>query len=142
MLHYKDMKRDLAKEAKRLAQFLLEDGRVVSHKKQEQKPEREDAADRDRYLDEIVSRVVPHCTFEAMKREGKRYTPLTVSWNTNPDTGKPYDEFVRTGNVGDGRKILLDTTSSDALKGWWIDQDVPIAAARWANTGVEQEIIN
>jgi hypothetical protein len=136
LLHYEDMKKDLAKETKRLAKFLVDDNNGESS-------ENRKTFD-DRCLDEIVSRVVPHCTFDAMKRERKRYTPLTVSWKTNPKTGKPYDKFVRKGNIGDGRKILLETpsSSSSTLKDRWIDRDVPIAEARWKKAGVEQEIVD
>jgi hypothetical protein len=129
LLHYEDMKEDLARETKRLVKFLSDE---------------DDESSEDRYLDELVSRVVPQCTFDAMKRERKRYTPLTVSWKVNPKTGKPYDEFVRKGTIGDGRKLVLETpsSSSSALKDRWTDQDTPIAKARWNNAGVEQDIID
>mmetsp|Transcript_653 Transcript_653/g.1491 ORF Transcript_653/g.1491 Transcript_653/m.1491 type:complete len:411 (-) Transcript_653:234-1466(-) len=137
LLHYEDMKQDLAKETKRVARFLMDGDDDQSG------PENDD----DGYVDEIVSRVVPHCTFAAMKQEQKRYTPLTVSWKSDPKTGKPYDKFVRKGTVGDGRKFLLEVTSpsgpsSSALRDRWVSKDVPIARARWRKAGVEEEIIN
>ena len=115
--HYKDMKQDLVKETQRLAKFLLDDDGNNGQSSDEPN---------DHHLDEIVSRVVPHCTFDAMKRERKRYTPLTVSWKTNHQTSNPYDGFVRKGTVGDGRKFLLETqssSSSSTSKDRWIDRD-------------------
>jgi len=130
LLHYEDMKKDLSKEVRRLARFLFNDDDTNREKCDNQ------------YLDEIVSRVVPHCTFDAMKRERKRYTPLSVSWRTNPETGKPYDEFVRRGKVGDGKKILLDTQISSTLKDRWIERDIPIAKARWKLANIKQDIVD
>lgn len=130
LLHYEDMKDNLAKETKRLAKFLLDgNGNSTIENYNE------------RCLDELVSRVVPHCTFEAMKKERRRYTPLTVSWRIDPKTGKPYDAFVRKGAVGDGQKFLLEMTST-ALRDRWVNKDVSIARARWKKAGVDQNIID
>ena len=136
LLHYEDMKQDLAKETKRIARFLYDGD---DHNGVENSI--------DQYLDEIVSRVVPYCTFSAMKRDRTRYTPLTVSWKSDPKTGKPYDEFVRKGTVGDGRKFLLETTSpsgssSASSRDRWVDKDVLIARARWEKASVDQDIID
>lgn len=136
LLHYEDMKQDLAKETKRLARFLMDDDDEGS------------IEDCDvRYVHEIVSRVVPHCTFAAMKHERKRYTPLTVSWKNDPETGKPYDKFVRKGTVGDGRKFVIESKSSpgsstSTSKDRWANKDALIARARWKRAGVEQGIID
>ncbi len=129
-LHYEDMKENLAKETKRLVKFLLDgnDESIVEN-------------DVKRYLDELVSRVVPHCTFKAMKEEHRRYTPLTVSWKNDPKTGKPYDAFVRKGAVGEGRKFLLEITST-TLRDRWVNKDVFIAKLRWKKAGVDQNIID
>jgi len=131
------MKQDLARETKRLARFLT-DG-----EDDQSDTENSDGG----YVDEIVSRVIPHCTFAAMKQEQKRYRPLTVSWKRDPETGKPYDKFVRKGTVGDGRKFLLEVSSpsgpsSSTSRDRWVGKDVPIARARWKKAGVEEGIIN
>ena len=131
LLHYDEMKRDLFGETKRLARFLFGET---------------DGADDDRILDEIVEGVVPHCTFEAMKRERARYTPRTVSWRVRPETGRPYDAFVRRGAVGDGRRSLEEETNSSSsssvspLLDRWRNHDLPIARARWTRAGVDPGI--
>ena len=127
LLHYEDMKEDLARETKRLARFLLES-------------ESGETPD-DQYLDTIVSKVVPQCTFASMKRDRKQYTPKTVSWKTDPQTGKPF-EFVRKGMVGDGRKFLLETPSVATLRDRWIHRDALTARARWTKASVPQEIVD
>jgi len=131
LLHYEDMKNNLEKETKRLAKFLLDDG-----------DNGDDAvAVEDRYLDELVSRVVPHCTFVAMKQEVHRYTPLRAPWKINPKTGKPYNEFVRKGSVGDGNEFLQRDASSK-FKDRWVNHDAVIARARWNKAKVDAAIIN
>lgn len=144
LLHYEDMKRDLGKETKRIAKFLLDgtdtDNRNDDHATTSVQVGEMTDADKC-YVDELVSRVVPHCTFAAMKRERQRYTPLTVSWKINPETGKPYDEFVRKGNVGEGGRVLEGDFSSE-LKDRWINRDVSIAKARWMRANVDEKIVD
>ena len=127
LLHYEDMKNNLEKETKRLAKFLLDDD------------DDDVVAVEDRYLDELVSRVVPHCTFVAMKQEVCRYTPLRAPWKINPKTGKPYNEFVRKGSVGDGNEFLQRDASSK-FKDRWVNHDAVIARARWNRAKVDPAI--
>eukprot|EP00536_Pseudo-nitzschia_multiseries_P018794 jgi/Psemu1/265058/estExt_Genewise1Plus.C_31240003 len=133
LLHYEDMKNDLETETKRLARFLLED----TNENDDEASEEED----DCRLDALVSRVVPHCTFAAMKAERHRYTPLTVAWRIDPKTGKPYDQFVRRGNVGEGNEFLRKDSSSE-LRHRWVNHDAVIARARWNKAGVDAGIID
>jgi len=129
LLHYEDMKEDLARETRRLARFLLggesESGELVN----------------DDCVETIVSKVVPSCTFEAMKQEREKYTPRTVTWKIDPETGKPFS-FVRKGVVGDGRRLVGETPSSSFLRDRWIHRDAPLARARWKKAGVDQAIID
>jgi hypothetical protein len=118
LLQYQDMKQNLDHEATKLARFLgVEEHRLAT----------------------VVDAAVPHCTFSSMRVERWRYTPLSVEWNTDESTGKPYDDFVRTGRIGDGNDFL-DAYFTEELKTQWQD-DLKIARDRWLQAGVDPLII-
>lgn len=119
VLHYEEMKENLTREATRVAQFL---GICQSR------------------LDEVVSDAVSHSTFAAMRKERWRYTPQSVSWNLDPNTGKPYEDFVRAGRIGDGRSFFA-THGTDKLKAKWKD-DLEVAQVRWTHAGVPKKTID
>ena len=118
ILHYEDMKKDLEGEATRLAQFLGVDPTMI---------------------ESIVKASVQHCTFTAMKRERARYTPKSVDWKKDSD-GKPYDNFVRAGRVGDGKEFALKYFSK-VLKEKR-DGDRATSVSRWREAQVDDEIID
>lgn len=121
------MKENLERETTRIAKFLLE---TVVDDENDTNDHNEDHD-----VKELVSRVVPHCTFSAMKQEKQKYTPLTVSWKRNPHTGILYNEFVRKGNVGDGKREC-----STELQQRWSHCDTKIAWARWKKAEIPSEL--
>jgi hypothetical protein len=118
LLHYQDMKNDLPFEASRVARFLG----VSEHR-----------------LHEVLAEALPLCTFDSMKAEGWRYTPQSVSWNTDPVTGRPYDQFVRRGQVGDGTEFEQNMFTPE-LKAQW-KKDLESAERRWQKAGVDATIV-
>ena len=118
LLHYEDMKTNLDEEATKLARFL---------------------GVQEEALARVVDNAVPHCTFAAMRTERWRYTPVTVQWKKNKSTGKPYDDFVRAGRIGDGASFL-DSYFTDELEKQW-KKDMVIARNRWCQAGVDPSII-
>lgn len=119
LLHYEDMKNDLPYEATRLARFL--------------------GVPEDR-IQKVLEEALPQCTFDAMKRERWRYTPQSVAWKLDPNTGRPYDDFVRSGTVGEGRTKVTKEFFTPALDAQW-RQAMRIAKWRWQKAGVEDKII-
>jgi hypothetical protein len=124
-LHYQDMKTNLKTEAIKLSRFLgVNEARVES----------------------VMETALPHCTFSAMRHERWRYTPRSVQWKTDETTGKPYDDFVRAGRIGDGKTFMTTLGSSitedddDDLKKQW-QQDLEVAKDRWHQAGVDPDII-
>jgi hypothetical protein len=117
MLHYDDMKENLPREANKLAQFFG----VVN----------ED-------LKSVVDTAVSKCTFTAMKEDRWRYTPRTVSWKTDETTGKPYENFVRTGRLGDGKNFFETYASQDVLTEW--QTVLKTTKSRWQKAQVASEI--
>jgi hypothetical protein len=125
LLHYEDMKTNLEKETKRIANFLLDID-----------DDNDDDNDDSNLNQLITQRVVPHCTFQSMKKDKLKYTPLSVGWKINPKTNKRYNEFVRSGNIGDGKQECpID------IQDKWCQQDVPIAKIRWNNANVNEDKI-
>lgn len=115
-MQYADMKKDLIKEATRLAIFLgVDEPRIVE------------------------TNVVPHCTFSAMRAERWRYTPVSVEWENDERTGKPYDNFVRTGRIGDGLAFREQHFSENLKKQW--QNDLVLARARCLYAGVDDQLI-
>ena len=117
-LHYQDMTTNLPYEATRVAHFL--------------------GVSEDR-IPEVVAATLPQCSFDAMKAERWRYTPKSVSWNTDPRTDRPYDNFVRSGKVGEGMEFVQTAFTSE-LKARW-KEDMDIAKRRWQTAGVRRTII-
>ena len=116
VMQYADMKKDLIKEATRLAIFLgVDEPRIVE------------------------TNVVPHCTFSAMRAERWRYTPVSVEWENDERTGKPYDNFVRTGRIGDGSAFREQHFSENLKKQW--QNDLVLARARCLYAGVDDQLI-
>jgi hypothetical protein len=116
ILHYQDMKDNLQEEATKLAHFLgVEDVNLA------------------------VETAVPHCTFSAMRKERWRYTPMSVQWKEDETTGKPYDDFVRAGRIGDGDDFFNAYFSED-LKNQWV-RDLSKARNWWLQAGVVPEVI-
>ncbi|CAJ1954489.1 unnamed protein product [Cylindrotheca closterium] len=118
ILHYEDMKSDLEREATKLAQFLGVETTRVS---------------------EVVKSAIDQCTFAAMKKERVRYTPKSVYWKKDAD-GKPYDNFVRAGRVGDGKEFANKYFSDDLQQRRKRDRET--SARRWRNAGVDPAIID
>lgn len=118
LLHYEDMKNDLEGEAAKLAKFLGVDDSRIS---------------------EVVKKAMEHCTFAAMKKERIRYTPKSVDWKRDAD-GKPYDNFVRTGRVGDGKEFA-NKYFSDALREKR-NRDRETSIVRWRTANVDSAIID
>jgi hypothetical protein len=83
---------------------------------------------------------VPQCTFDAMMSERWRYTPQSVAWKTDPTTGRPYDSFVRRGQVGEGAEFA-DTVLTPELKAQWM-KDMEIAKRHWQNAGVNAKVVD
>ena len=119
------MKTNLEKETKRIANFLLDIDNV-----------NDDDNDVSNLNELITQRVVPHCTFQSMKTDKLKYTPLSVGWKINPNTNKKYNEFVRSGNIGDGKQEC-----PIEIQNKWCQQDVPIAKIRWNNANVNEDKI-
>lgn len=118
LLHYEDMKNDLEGEATRLAQFLGVGTTRIS---------------------DVVKSAIEHCTFASMKKERARYTPKSVDWKRDAD-GKPYDNFVRTGRVGDGNEFANKYFSDDLRHKRITDRDMSVA--RWRDATVDPVIID
>ncbi|KAG7343921.1 sulfotransferase family protein [Nitzschia inconspicua] len=118
-LHYHEMRQNLKKEAARLSKFL-------------------GVADAD--MDRVLAAALPSCTFDAMKQERWRYTPQSVSWKADPQTGQPYDKFVRKGRVGDGKMFLRDVFTPTLFEKWTDNQKR--AQRRWKAAGVDPSIID
>jgi hypothetical protein len=119
LLHYQDMKNDLSYETARLAKFLgVQDDR----------------------LQKVVSETLVQCTFDAMKAECWRYTPRSVEWRIDPRTGRPYDDFVRSGNVGEGRADGIKGFFTPTLEVQW-KEAIRTAKRRWQKAGVDNNII-
>ena len=117
ILNYEDMKGDLAKQTTRLARFLgIQEGSIH----------------------DVVNSALPYCTFSNMRRERWRYSPLSVTWKTYDD-GRPYDNFVRTGRIGDG-KVFFEQYFTNDLKLQW-ETDLKITRARWTHEEVDSQII-
>lgn len=117
ILHYQDMKTDLAKEATRVARFMgVEDAQ----------------------LKRVVKEAIIHCTFDAMRTERWRYTPRSVEWKTNEATGKPYEDFVRSGQVGDGNAFWEEFADSQVKEQW--NKDSQVAQKRWLYAGINESI--
>jgi hypothetical protein len=117
LLHYEDMKENLQREATQLAKhFGVTDERLQA----------------------VVDTAVPKCTFSAMKEDRWRYTPRSVSWKIDETTGKPYENFVRAGKIGDGRQFF-ETYASDELVREWLAvlEDTRV---RWNKAKVVTEI--
>ena len=143
LLHYEDMKHNLEHETKRIARFLLDD----DDNDNDDDDDDDDARDTGtQHLDLLVDqlrisdRVVPYCTFAAMKRDSKLYTPLSVQWNRDPTTGQPYTGFIRTGLVGDPT-TSLSKLPTQALQDQWLQHDVYIAQQRWRKAQIDPTII-
>jgi hypothetical protein len=117
VLHFEDMKHNLEAEAAKVARFL--------------------GVDETRFA-RVVETAVPHCTFSAMRKERSRYTPKSVEWKNGQD-GKSYDNFVRTGRIGDGKEFL-NQYFSDELKKQWA-KDLATARVRWLDAQVDSQII-
>jgi hypothetical protein len=117
ILHYEDMKVDLEQATIKLARFLGIPETSTNH---------------------VVEIAIPKCTFSAMRAERHRYTPLSVEWKKDEE-GKPYQNFVRSGRIGDGQKFL-ETYFTEDLKKQWI-ADLVIARARWCTGGVGSKVI-
>lgn len=118
VLHYADMKHDLEAESVKVARFLGVSATQIPN---------------------VVAEAVPHCTFSAMQKERWRYTPKTVDWKQGND-GKPYDNFVRSGRIGDGKEFFNQYFLSDLKKQW--RKDLATTRARWANARVGSNIID
>ena len=128
------MKINLEKETKRIANFLLD----IDDNDDNDDSDLNDSNDSN--LDQLITqRVVPHCTFQSMKKDKLKYTPLSVGWKIiNPNTKKTYNEFIRSGNIGDGKQEC----PIEIQDKWW-KQDVPIEKIRWTNANVNKDkIIN
>lgn len=118
LLHYQDMKHNLNQEATKLARFLgVPEQRLL----------------------EVVKTAVPHCSFFSMRAERWRYTPLSVQWKMDDTTGKPYNDFVRAGRMGDGKEFL-ETYFTDDLRSKWRN-DLELAKSRWLQAGVDPVVI-
>lgn len=126
VVHYEDMKNDLRREAHRIAQFLLSD-------------KDDDGEDNDNGRVIVTDELLSHCKFEAMKQERWRYSPLTVSWKVDAKTGQQYNEFVRTGRVGDGKEFVRKHFT-DEMRDCW-SKDVALAKKRWCTAGIDQDIV-
>jgi Sulfotransferase domain len=119
LLHYHEMKQDLSKEATRLAKFLGV-------------PEVD--------INRVLAIALPACTFDAMKHERWRYTPQSVSWKKDPQTGQSYDKFVRKGQVGDGNHFVQNTFTVTLHEKWVENQRR--ARRRWQKVGIGQDIVD
>ena len=137
LLHYEDMKENLEKETKRIANFLLDIDNNDNDGDDENENENDSHNLNLNLLNQLITqRVVPYCTFNSMKNDKIKYSPISVGWRINPKTNKLYNEFVRSGNIGDGKKEC-----PVELKKRWFNFDVPIAKVRWNNANIDENTI-
>jgi hypothetical protein len=119
LLHYDEMKNDLKGQATRVAKFL---GVPTDQ------------------IETVVNEAIEHCTFDAMKQERWRYTPRSVVWKKDDETGQPYQHFVRAGRTGDGTSFLETHGTKDIYQRWQTDKAT--ARERWRIAGIDQTIIH